>query len=343
MPEATDILGTSSCAACGTELAPYLLSCPNCRRLVHADRLKQLADEAALAEQQGDATAALAAWQEALGLLPPASRQFEVIAAKVAALGRQVDAAPAGTMRPAPTAPGPSSKRWGGLAGLGSLVLLALTKGKFLLLGLTKASTFFSMALALGVYWAAFGWQFALGLVLSIYVHEMGHVAALRRYGIRAGAPMFIPGLGAVIRLRQTLTDPRQDARVGLAGPLWGLAAALVTYAVYLATGRPIWGAIAHVGAWINLFNLIPIGPLDGGRGFHALTRSQRWTAVLAIGLAFSLTGEGLLILLLLGGIAQAAAARPATEPDRVGLLHYAFLVATLSALTLIHVPLPSS
>lgn len=343
MPEIADAPGTSSCAGCGTELAPYLLNCPNCHRLVHAGRLKELADAAARAEQQGDASAALAAWQEALGLLPRASRQFEVIAAKVAALGRQVDAAPAGPARPRRDAAGRPSGRWGGVAGLGTLALLALTKGKFLLLGLTKASTFFSMAAALGVYWVAFGWQFALGLVLSIYIHEMGHVAALRRYGIRASAPMFIPGLGAVIRLRQALTDPRQDARVGLAGPFWGLGAALVAYAVYLGTGRPIWGAIAQVGAWINLFNLTPIWQLDGGRGFHALTRRQRWSAVAAIGLAFALTEEGLLVLLLLAGIAQAAAARPAAEPDRVGLLQYVFLVAVLSAMTLIHVPLPSS
>ena len=66
------------------------------------------------------------------------------------------------------------------------IALLALTKAKFLLLGLTKASTFLSMFLAMGVYWTAYGWKFALGLVVSIYIHEMGHVAALHRYGFRA-------------------------------------------------------------------------------------------------------------------------------------------------------------
>src|ERR1035437_4631322 len=86
--------------------------------------------------------------------------------------------------------------------GAGPLLLLALTKGKFLLLGLTKMGTLLTMLASLGVYWAMYGWAFALGLVVSIYTHEMGHVAAIRRYGFPASAPMFIPGFGAFIQLR---------------------------------------------------------------------------------------------------------------------------------------------
>src|SRR2546430_4861243 len=82
------------------------------------------------------------------------------------------------------------------------------------------------MLLSAGVYWTIWGWKFALGVVLSIYVHEMGHVQALQRYGIKATAPMFIPGVGAVVRLKQYPADRREDARVGLAGPLWGRPAA---------------------------------------------------------------------------------------------------------------------
>src|SRR5437870_5020636 len=93
------------------------------------------------------------------------------------------------------------------------------------------------MLLSAGLYWTIWGWKFAFGLVLSIYIHEMGHVQALQRYGIKATAPMFIPGFGAVIRLKQHPADAREDARVGLAGPLRGLRAALAAYAVYRATG----------------------------------------------------------------------------------------------------------
>src|SRR5205807_8136402 len=178
--------------------------------------------------------------------------------------------------------------------------VLILTKSKFLLLGLTKASTFLSMLLSAGVYFTMWGWQFAVGLVVSIYIHEMGHVQALNRYGIKATPPMFIPGFGALIRLRQYPTDAREDARVGLAGPIWGLGAALAALGVYLVTRAPIWAAIAHLGAFINLFNLVPVWQLDGARGFHALSRHQRWIAAAVIAAMWAATGEGLLVLLLL-------------------------------------------
>src|SRR3989454_1596365 len=149
------------------------------------------------------------------------------------------------------------------------------------------------MLLSAGVYWAAWGWKFALGVVLSIYVHEMGHVQALQRYGIKATAPMFIPGVGAVVRLKQYPASPREDARVGLAGPLWGLGAAAAAYAAYIGTGGGIWAAIAHFGAWVNLFNLVPVWQLDGGRGFRALTRRQRGIAAAVIALMWLATRRG--------------------------------------------------
>jgi Zn-dependent protease len=196
------------------------------------------------------------------------------------------------------------------------------------------------MFLSLGVYWAAFGWWFALGVVLSIYVHEMGHVAALRRYGIKAGAPMFIPGLGAMIRLRQTLPDARADARVGLAGPLWGLSGALVTYGASVATGSMALAAIARFAAWINLFNLLPVWQLDGCRGFRAMSRPGRWFCAFAIAVMWSVTSEGLLLLLLLVAAFQAMTQKPANEPDRGSTFQYVFLVIALSALTKIPVVL---
>jgi Zn-dependent protease len=336
------------CPDCGTQVAPGLLTCPGCRRLVHAERLKQLADEAARAEHPTDA---LAAWRLALELLPPNSKQYQAITERVAALGRLVDQQPVGTAPAAARAgqaEAPGRKGWGGAAGgIGTLLVLALSKGKLLLVGLTKASTFWSMALSLGVYWTAWGWRFALGLVVSIYIHEMGHVAALRRYGIKATAPLFIPGVGAVIRLRQSLGDPRQDARVGLAGPLWGFAAAVAAALVGLATGLPIWMGIAKIGAWINLFNLLPFASLDGGRAFHALTRGQRWLAVLAIAASWSVTTDsftqGLLMILLIVAGLQAAGGRAAAQEhsDRLTLVTYAALVACLTFLSAMPAPVP--
>jgi Zn-dependent protease len=161
----------------------------------------------------------------------------------------------------------------------------------------------------------------------------------LQRYGIKATAPMFIPGMGAVIRLKQYPANPREDARVGLAGPLWGLCAALAAYAVYRVTGLGVWGAIAHFGAWVNLFNLVPVWQLDGARGFRALTRHQRWIAVAVIVLMWFVTSEGLLVLLGIAAAATAGFSRAADEPDHTALLHYAFLVGVLSLMTRIVLP----
>ena len=243
MPEPT-AQRTAVCPQCGTHVAPALLACPSCRRLRYADELKRLAADAERATQAGDASAALAAWRQARDLLPTDSTQYQVVSARVTELSRAVDS---------PTSAAKPGSRWGkGAAGLGALgVLLAkfkfavvflLTKAKLLVLGLTKAGTLFSMLLSAGVYWTIWGWKFALGVVLSIYVHEMGHVQALQRYGIKATPPMFIPGVGALIRLKQYPSDVREDARVGLAGPVWGLGAALAAYAAYRITAAGIWG-----------------------------------------------------------------------------------------------------
>src|SRR5207247_8542405 len=166
-----------------------------------------------------------------------------------------------------------------------------------------------------------------------------GPVQARTDSAVKATALMLSPGVGAFIRLKQYPTDRREDARVGLAGPIWGAGAAIAAYGVYLATGAGIWGAIAHVGAYINLFNLLPVWQLDGGRGFRALTRPQRWIGVLVVGLAWLLTGEGLLLLLVVAGSAAACFGDAAPEPDRTALLQYTWLVALLSLMTRITVP----
>src|SRR5262249_58708968 len=114
-----------------------------------------------------------------------------------------------------------------------------LTKGKLLLLGLTKLSTLFTMMGSLGVYWNWYGWKFALGMVLLIYIHEIGHVYELRKFGIKASAPVFLPGFGAVVLLPERPATSAQQGRVGLAGPLWGMRAGCGTIAGYLPTRVP--------------------------------------------------------------------------------------------------------
>jgi len=328
-----------ACPRCGTDVAAGLLACPACGWLRFAEDLKRLAAEAEEHSRAGCFTDALVAWRTALDLLPPNSKQYAVVAGRIAELGRRGPASP-----PQPRPP------WTKRAGvLGAIVLFLwkfkiaiaflLTKGKLLVLGLTKAGTLFSMLLSLGVYWQAFGWKWAVGVVASIYVHEMGHVAMLRHYGIPATAPMFLPGIGAVIRSRFYPTDVVAQARVGLAGPVWGLAAALVCFFVYLLTDLPAWGALAEIGAWINLFNLTPVWQLDGAHGFKALTKGQRWIAVAAIAVAWVLSSKGILLLLLIAAVWAAVGGKATEQPDRRALVEYVVLIAALTALATIPVP----
>lgn len=318
------------CPACGSELAPGLLVCPACGQLIFSNQLKALAAEAEGHERAQRISDALRVWREALTLLPPNSRQYQTIQEKVNGLASQITAEfsqpyPA---RPAPDAEAARKKRWsremGGIGILAALfwkfkfaVLFILTKAKFVLLGLTKASTFFSMALSFAFYWRLWGWKFAAGLIGSIYLHEMGHVFWLQRYGIKATAPMFIPGFGAMIRLRQYPSSPAEEARVGLAGPLWGLGAAALAGAFFLATRSGFWVGLAKLGGWINLFNLMPIWQLDGAHAFKALTRAQRMTVMIAFGAMFLWLREPLLILLTIVAAFRLFDRQMPSQPDR--------------------------
>src|SRR4029079_17943225 len=194
------------------------------------------------------------------------------------------------------------------------VIVLLLTKGKLLLLGLTKLSTLSSMALFFGFDARFLGWQLALGLVLSIYVHEMGHVAANRRHGIRTTAPMFIPGFGALIVAQQPFHGDWVEADVGLAGPLWGLGAAVVEYAIYRATGNPFWATLTQWCALINLFNLTPVWQLDGAHAFKAMSRAHRLTPTAGLVAALALSGERMLWLAILGASWAVFTMRPSTR-----------------------------
>ncbi len=327
------------CPQCGTEIPDRFLACPGCHKLVYADRLNLLSKSALQAEQEGRLSDALASWRQALDLLPPRSKQYEALREKITELGRQVDGLDtAGSGSPVVQEQKSLLGKNRGKAGILGLLAVLLSKLKVLLLGLGKLHTLLSMLLAFGIYWSLWGWKFALGFVLSIYIHEMGHVAALSRYGIKATAPLFIPGLGAFIRLQQKLTNPREDARVGLAGPVWGLGAALVACGLFKATGDMVFAAIGRTGAWINLFNLMPVWQLDGGRGFQSLSRWQRWLVLAVMGLMLYVTGEKLLLLLMVLAFFQALRKDAPREPDMTGLIEFAFLVAILSAMTTIPV-----
>jgi Zn-dependent protease len=311
---------TVACPDCGAPLDESALCCPSCHCLTHAKELESLASQAQQATVRGDLAEARKFWEQSLTLLPPDSVQYRSIKAHI----ENLQTAPQG---------GGWKK---GAAGIGPMILLALTKGKLLLLGLTKLSTLLSMLAFAGVYWALYGWTFAIGMVFSIYIHEMGHVLTLREYGIPASAPMFIPGFGAFIRLKQLRITPIQDSRVGLAGPLYGLGAAAFALAAGYITGGKAWDAIAHFGAVMNLFNLIPVWQLDGGRGFASQTRQQRLIILVGAGVLWFVTKEVMLGLIVLGAGYRLFTKDAAQEPDNVGMGQFLGLLAALSIVAML-------
>ena len=166
-------------------------------------------------------------------------------------------------------------KLGGPLIALGLLLLKFGAKLKALLLLLPKLKLFTtsaSMLVSIAAYALIWGWKFAVGFVLLLLVHELGHVIQLRREGVEASAPMFIPFLGAVIAAKSMGDDAAAEARVGLAGPILGTIATLVPLGIWLATGEEFWQALAYVGFFLNLLNLLPVLPLDGGRAMAALS-----------------------------------------------------------------------
>lgn len=144
-------------------------------------------------------------------------------------------------------------------------ILLLLPKLKIL-------ATSGTMLVSIAAYATIWGFQFAVGFVVLLLVHEMGHVIQLRREGIKASAPMFIPFLGALITSRSLGDNATAEARVGLAGPVLGSIGAAACILIWLATGNDLFRALAFTGFFLNLFNLMPVVPLDGGRAMAAMT-----------------------------------------------------------------------
>jgi len=324
-----------ACRACEAPLLADALACGKCRALVHREQLQSLSAKATEATARGELSAALEAWRAALDLLPRESGQHAKVKSKVEELSLELDKKPAK----------PRGKLAAGAGAVGLLLwkvkgiaLWLFAIGKPLLVGLTKLPTLLSMLLSAAVYWAAFGPKFAIGIIACIYVHEIGHVVALRRYGIASSAPMFIPGFGAIVRLKQYPVDAREDANVGLAGPRWGLGASCAAVTLGFALGAPSLIAIGRFNAIINLFNLMPLGSLDGGRGFRALDKRGRQLATAAIALAWMVTGESLLVILLIVAAFRLLGDAP-EKGDRPALIEYVLLVALLAALTLVRVP----
>lgn len=196
----------------------------------------------------------------------------------------------------------PAASRTGSAVGLGATLIAALSKvavlAKFALPLVSALASF-------GLYAALYGWQFGLGIVALLFFHEMGHVLVIRAKGLPASLPVFIPLLGAAIFLRGMPHNARDEAEIGIGGPLAGTLAAGVCYVLYAQTGTRIWLALAFFGFFINLFNLIPVSPLDGGRIVGGISKWIWPFGLVLLAVVFVFTHS--IILLIVGwlGILQ--------------------------------------
>jgi Zn-dependent protease len=176
---------------------------------------------------------------------------------------------------------------WGGIlaflaaiAAYGKYAILLLLKLKFL-------GTLLTALISFGVYAVFFGPGFAVGLILMLLVHEMGHVIEIRRQGMRATAPLFIPFMGAAIFQRQNATDALHQAEIGIAGPIAGTIGATAAWIAFAVTKNPVFLLWAYLGFFINLINLIPMGMLDGG---WILAVASKWFQIVGLVMLAALT-----------------------------------------------------
>jgi len=260
-----------------------------------------------------------------LPLLPQNSRQAEWIVQHA----RSLDAL-AKRIQPAP----PSENKWAQRLGPVGPVAILLAKGKFLLTAIFKLKFLLTFFAFFGVYWAMFGARFGIGFAVLILIHEMGHYIDIKRRGLPADMPVFLPGFGAYVRWQALGVSLETRAEVSLAGPLAGFLAALACAILWWQTGDPLWAALARAGAVLNVLNLTPVWVLDGGQAALALSKTERiilLTACLALWLVL---GQGVFFLVAAGAAYQVffAGDLPA-RPSRVTTVYF---IAVLTALGVI-------
>lgn len=192
---------------------------------------------------------------------------------------------------------------WGTLAVIG---VFLLTKFQYILAALkfAKFSTLISMFISLGVYATIFGWRFAVAIIYCLFIHEMGHLIAMKIKKIPASPAVFIPFVGAVISIKGEIKDAKTEAFIAYGGPLAGLLSILPAIPLFLWTGDPVFALIIYLGAFLNLLNLLPVSPLDGGRIAAALS-THIWAFGLLVLLAWNIFMPSpiLILILIIGAI----------------------------------------
>ncbi|MGE7766143.1 site-2 protease family protein [Peribacillus sp. NPDC096540] len=189
----------------------------------------------------------------------------------------------------------------------GAIGLLLLGKMKWLLaiLKIAKLGSLISIFISLGAYALVYGWKFAVALVYLIYIHEMGHLLAAKRKGIKTSKAIFIPFVGALISLKEEPKNANEEAYLAYGGPLLGTLAFLPAIPLFMMTDNPFWLLVITLGAMINLFNLMPVHPLDGGRIVGVISTKIWVLGIIGMVVYMFFHPNPLLILFLLFGISK--------------------------------------
>ncbi len=296
-----------NCPQCSHYIQPGVLVCPECHAMVYGQYLQGIGNAAQAFEQEQRWPEARAAWIAMIAYLPEGTQQRAAIEQRVAAIDGKFTAK---AQRKAAW-----MKRLGPFA---APLLVAVSKFKLIFFFLLKFKFFLSFVGFFAVYWALFGWKFGLGFTVAILIHEMGHYVAAKRRGLKVDLPLFIPGMGAYVKWYSQGVTLDDLATISLAGPFFGLLSALVYAGLAVYLRSPLFSALAHVTAWLNLLNLIPFGWLDGAQAAYGLNKMQRWMLA-ATGVIFFAATQATewVFLLIAAGMVWQAAARPAPETDR--------------------------
>lgn len=305
------------CPRCAREIPAGALECPQCRTLVHGDQMEQLAAHARSLEAHGDFQEAREKWLACLPLLPAQSVQAEWIRGHVRELETSAPVQ-ASVQRGSNATPD-----WAKKLGPVGPILLALWKFKFL----------FSFLTFLGVYWQLWGAAFGIGFAVLILIHEMGHFIDIKRRGLPADMPMFLPGLGAYVKWNALGVSLEARAAVSLAGPFAGALGAGVCYLLWHQTGYGLWGALARTSAWLNALNLIPLWIFDGSSATNALSKLER-AVVLLVSAALSYALREWAFGLVAAGMGIRLFTRDA--PEDHSNTTAAYFVAVLTGLALV-------
>jgi len=257
---------------------------------VHADELTRIKAEATAHEEAGEFRLARDSWLKALELLPPEARQAEWVRKHAESLevGSQT------------SSPGVKTHDWARKFGPLAPIAIALAKGKALF-AIFKFKFLLSFAAFLWFYAILYGGYFGIGFAALILIHEMGHFIDVKRRGLSADMPIFLPGFGAYVKWRALGVPAETRAFVSLAGPLAGWIASAACALIWWKTGAGIWAALARASVWLNVLNLIPIWILDGGQAIAAMNKAERISLV-TIGVALSLLLSEGIFFLVAGG-----------------------------------------